>query len=101
MQFVRRQFLEREGAEIPHRRALWASARRDARKRLARLVVKDALIHHSLGRTVRQIREASRIDRAFPYTSWSFVAILVAVGARPAWHAISFVAAPARGYWGG
>ena len=100
MQFVRRQFLEREGAEIPHRRALWASARRDARKRLARLVVKDALIHHSLGRTVRQIREASRIDRAFPYTSWSFVAILVAVGGRPAWHAISFVAAPARGYWG-
>lgn len=99
MQFVRRRFLERDDGDLATRRALWVSARRDARKRLARLVVKDALVHRSVGHTMRRIREASTIDRAFAYTGWAVVAVLVALGGWPAWRVISVLAAPARRYW--
>ena len=98
MQFVRKQFLEHAGAQFPDRAKLWAAARRDARKRLARVIVKDALAHHSLRRTLGRLREASRIEPRITVSVWSAVAVAVAAGGRPAWRVISLLASPARRY---
>jgi hypothetical protein len=99
MQFVRKRFLTREGATLPDRRRLWAAARRDARKRLARVIVKEALAGASVERTWRRIGEANQIDPRMKYSIWSVVALVVATGGRPAWLAVSTVAWPFRRYW--
>jgi hypothetical protein len=99
MQYVRRQFLEREGAHLADRPRLWRAARRDARKRMARLIVKEALAHGSVKQTVARIREAGEIDPAIVVSGWSLAGLVVAVGGRPAWQVLSTAAAPARRYW--
>jgi glycosyltransferase involved in cell wall biosynthesis len=99
MQAVRREFLEREGRALPDRNELWAAARRDARKRMARVIVKEAVNGASFRHTVDRLREASTIDPRMSYSVWAPAALIVALGGRPAWRVISTLAAPARRYW--
>jgi glycosyltransferase involved in cell wall biosynthesis len=99
MQAVRREFLEREGRTLPDRDELWAAARRDARKRMARVIVKEALNGGSFELTVSRLREASAIDPRMAWSVWAPAALIVALGGRPAWRVISTLAAPARRYW--
>jgi cellulose synthase/poly-beta-1,6-N-acetylglucosamine synthase-like glycosyltransferase len=79
MQDVRRAFLLHEGYALPDRSALWSAARRDARRQLARVVLKDFLAHRSLRGARAQLKQAREID----------------AGMR-VWSLVAFAAAPAR-----
>jgi hypothetical protein len=79
MQNVRRAFLLHEGYALPHRSALWRAARRDARRRLALVVLKDFLAHRSLRRAHAQLEQAREIDAGVRV--WSLVACANAIAA--------------------
>ncbi|MEO5574600.1 MAG: glycosyltransferase family 2 protein [Gaiellaceae bacterium] len=96
MQLVRRRFLDREGAELPDRNGLWAASRRDARRRLARVIVKDAVFQGSFRRTLERLREARSLEPRIAVSLWPLVALAVAAGGRPAGRAVSFLAARVR-----
>jgi glycosyltransferase involved in cell wall biosynthesis len=99
MQEVRRAFLDREGRQLPDRQRLWKAARRDARKRLARVIVKDALAQGSLRRTRERVREASSIEPGIRFSIWSLVAYVIALGGVRAWRVVSVLAAPLGRLW--
>ena len=79
MQDVRRAFLLHEGYALADRSALWRAARRDARSRLARVVLKDLRAHRSLRRARAQLEEAREIDAGV--SVWSLVAFATAKAA--------------------
>jgi hypothetical protein len=62
MQNARRSFLLHEGCALADRSALWRAARRDARRRLSSVVLKDFLAHRSLRRARAQLEQAREID---------------------------------------
>jgi cellulose synthase/poly-beta-1,6-N-acetylglucosamine synthase-like glycosyltransferase len=72
LQDVRRAFLLHEGYALADRSALWRAARRDARRGLARVVLKDFLAHRSLRRARAQLEQAREIDAGV--SVWSLVA---------------------------
>jgi hypothetical protein len=84
MQDVRQQFLAREGATLPGRKRLWRESRRDVRKRLARIIAKDAVAEGSVRRTYGLLREARAVDPAMAHSVWAPSALALAVGGRPA-----------------
>jgi hypothetical protein len=84
MQLVRRRFLVAEGRQLPQRKHLWHAARRDARKRLARIIVKDALEHGGVHRTARLLRAAAAAEPSMKVSLWAPVALCAAAARRPA-----------------
>jgi GT2 family glycosyltransferase len=88
MQLVRRRFLESEGWRLPGREQLWLAARRDARKRLARIIVKDALEKGDVRHTARLLREAAVAEPSMRVSLWAPLAICAAAARRPAAYAV-------------
>lgn len=89
MREVRRLFLEREGSTFPGRERLWRESRRDIRKRLARIIAKDAVAEGSVRRTFGLLREASGVEPGMLRSLWTPGALALAAGGRPARRLVS------------